>query len=835
MELLERNKLLLDSVPASELFHALAYEDLGEGRQQPVFYLDDNYVGFAFESIPAPGADGQTVKRLAQLYQSPWPKGTIISISLFGSPDIYGHTRTFSQFHQTDNEVLRESVRLRSEYFNNASGKYIDRRSQMKLRNYQLIISVKVPCETVPPAKDFYDDLWDYIELTRNTLDAMGLGTVAVGPERLCQLMQSILNWESDAYWRHDGDNRYYDPDRFIRDSFVDPGNRIYRPGPSELVLGETHVGIMSVKEYPSVWCMNDMVKMLGDALDGSDVGLKNNFLMTLNVIIPDVEKEKMAMEGKRQKNNYSALGPMQKWVPKYLDIKNDFDTLFTELDEGDSLVKMCLSVALFANSKQEIDGACSAAQSYWNGFDFRFLRERFLPLPVFLNALPLNTEYAVYKELWRYRTMSAREAAQFAPILSEWCGGSRPALMLHSRLGQPMFLDLFETQTSNSAVICAESGSGKSFLTNYLVDNYASFSDEVSGGAYTWIIDIGYSYKRTCDRLGGAYIDFDDEALCVNPFEFVDDYKRCSDMLVGIISVMAAPTEGLSDLQVSALREHLQEVFEEKGQRTNIDDVAERLKRDEDPEVAKVGRQLFAFTTKGEFGSFFNGRTNVDLQGAKLTILELQGLKSRPLLQRAVLYMIMYVITQAVNSLPKSVRKILILDEAWDLLSASAEVAKFMEGMYRTIRKKGGAAIVISQSIADLYLTPSGKAIAENSPNMFLLGQTEASVMRAKRDAHIAIDEFGWNLMTSVKTQKGIYSEMFIVKGREYGVARLAVDRASQLLYTTDPQEADLLDQLKASGLSLQDAIDTYVDYERHGKLSQLRKVVAEGRAHAA
>jgi conjugal transfer ATP-binding protein TraC len=264
--------------------------------------------------------------------------------------------------------------------------------------------------------------------------------------------------------------------------------------------------------------------------------GLTSNFLMTLTVVIPDAEKERSKLESKKQKNNYQALSQMSKWVPKLLDIKADFDSITEFLDDGDKLVKMNFTCSIFADTRQELDSTCSGIKSYWDGFDFRFLKDSFFALPLFLNQLPFNTEHKIMNKTFRYRTMTTRQVAHFAPIVSEWRSFSRPALMFNTRLGQPIFVDLFDSSTSYSACIIAESGSGKSFLTNYLATSYMGMENAEGVAARVWIIDSGYSYQRLNKMLKGSYIDYDNKDLKMNPFEFISDFSDSSDMLLRMI-----------------------------------------------------------------------------------------------------------------------------------------------------------------------------------------------------------------------------------------------------------------------------------------------------------
>ena len=64
------------------------------------------------------------------------------------------------------------------------------------------------------------------------------------------------------------------------------------------------------------------------------------------------------------------------------------------------------------------------------------------------------------------------------------------------SRNGQLMSLSLHDSNTNKNLVIAAESGSGKSFLTNELIFSY------LSEGAQVWVIDAGKSYQKMSEML---------------------------------------------------------------------------------------------------------------------------------------------------------------------------------------------------------------------------------------------------------------------------------------------------------------------------------------------
>ena len=77
------------------------------------------------------------------------------------------------------------------------------------------------------------------------------------------------------------------------------------------------------------------------------------------------------------------------------------------------------------------------------------------------------------------------------------------------------------------------------------------------------------------------------------------------------------------------------------------------------------------------------------------------------------VLLQLIYQIQQEMYLGERDRRKIVFIDEAWDLLT-QGDVGKFIETGYRRFRY-GGSAVTVTQSVNDLYDSPTGKAIAEN------------------------------------------------------------------------------------------------------------------------
>src|SRR5690606_27878835 len=124
--------------------------------------------------------------------------------------------------------------------------------------------------------------------------------------------------------------------------------------------------------------------------------------------------------------------------------------------------------------------------------------------------------------------------------------------------------------------------------------------------------------------------------------------------------------------------------------------------------DMHRLAAALEPYTRHGIYASYFEGEANIAFT-KNLVVLELEELKSKKNLQSVVMQLVMYRITQEMY-LDRSLKKLVIIDEAWDLMGQGAS-ASFIEAGYRRARKYGGAFGTITQSVEDYYKTDATRA----------------------------------------------------------------------------------------------------------------------------
>jgi conjugal transfer ATP-binding protein TraC len=413
---------------------------------------------------------------------------------------------------------------------------------------------------------------------------------------------------------------------------------------------------------------------------------------------------------------------------------------------------------------------------------------------------------------LKRFKTMLSSTAANLAPMQGEYLGGSTPHLLLVGRRGQPFFWSPFENAAGNHNVtIMGKSGSGKSVL---LQEVCAAL---VGAGAKVVVIDDGRSFMNSVKIQGGAFIEFTmASGFCLNPFSMIDadrvaaeeDYKLdCMAMLKAIVGQMARFIDKLNDTERGLIDAAVNAVWEAHGNEGSVDHVASHLRSMDNVDATNLGIAMSPFTATGTYGRFFVGQATLKLD-SDFTVFELSDLSSREELRGVVLTAIMFMTTQMMTRTPRSVKKMLLIDEAWQLLKGGS-MADFVEAYARTCRKYGGSLATATQSLNDYYKSEGAQAALENSDWMLVLQQKPETIADFKRLGRLEMDAGTETMIRSLKRNGTEYSEVFIKGPEAQALGRLVLDPYSATIFSSSPATFALIEQMTAAGLTTAEAVE--------------------------
>lgn len=788
-----------------ELIPVLAYDP-----EKNLFLLEDNALAFGFVFEPMPGADDAAADRLGMILNERWEKGTMLQCVQIVSGDLKAQLDQFvwsreeamlgrkekrrgKPISDEEERALRdqeslviETSKRQAAHLRNGNAAPIVQQQRLRVNDGLTYLTIRVPISGPTPNDTEIDICTGRAEQVRAQLKSAGVSPRNLTPHLWLRAMEVVLNQSESASWRRDT-APVYDEERPICDQVLDPGSRLHVQRDKIELDDDFVLSMMCVKKYPDQCYFGMAREYLADLATGSR-GLRENCFLYATVYFGDAEDDKLAVGAERTWVTHSSYGPMSSFVPRIVKQKRSFDALGEALDDGDRTVRVAFGVGLICR-KSEHSMAMANAMSYMQERKLRMMPERNITLPAMLNALPLCADPKSMKLLNRFKRMATRHAVTLLPMFGDWKGTINSEtneysndIQLVSRSGQLMGVSLFDSPSSYNALLAAESGSGKSVLSNGLI------LSTIALGGRAWVIDVGGSYKKLCRILGGQYISFGrNEAPCLNPFPLVEDYQEESDTLLGLVIAMAYHTQNPDDYQISITRRTMGNLWKDHGREMTIDHIANALLEHDDQRIKDIGAQLYAFTTEGDYGSYFNGPNNVQFDNA-MVVVELEELKARPHLQKVVLLQMIYQIQQECYLGKRDQRKVVLLDEAWEHLAKSQEVGTFLEGAYRRFRKYGAACVVVTQSLFDVYTAPNGQAIATNSPNTFLLRQKSEQIEQLKDKKVLTYSDGIFEIMKSVHTIPGLYGEIMVMTQQGIGVGKLLLDPYTNVMSSTTP-----------------------------------------------
>lgn len=392
-----------------------------------------------------------------------------------------------------------------------------------------------------------------------------------------------------------------------------------------------------------------------------------------------------------------------------------------------------------------------------------------------------------------RTKRIKTSNLADLLPIYGPWVGHSEPKIILRSRMGNLFKFNPFSSEMTNAnQVISGGSGSGKSFLTNLLLIQMLKEDPLI------FIVDIGGSYKKTCDNLQGQYIPLGiDQGISINPFdllpnETIPSSEKIKFLLALIESMTKEETDsGLKKLERSEIEQSILNLYETL-EAPRLTDLKEALLNHTEIELKRIGKILKSWCGDTPYGRFLDRPTTVDFHKSTVCF-DLKGLEVYPDLQSACLLMISDLVVRKTQS-DKTKMKFLVFDECWALLEG--EGANFIGSIFRTCRKYYMSCIAISQNIDDFAKSSVASAIMTNSSIKWLLTQRGADKERLKSVLELNDSEVA--LVSSLQQVSGSYSEGFLMCEGKKSVVVVECTPYEYWLATTAPKDLALMDSEK-------------------------------------
>ena len=169
----------------------------------------------------------------------------------------------------------------------------------------------------------------------------------------------------------------------------------------------------------------------------------------------------------------------------------------------------------------------------------------------------------------------------------------------------------------------------------------------------------------------------------------------------------------------------------------------------------------------------------------------------------------------------------VIIIDEAWMLLGGK-DTASFISEAARIARKYKGGIVCATQHLTD-YFKPEAPGATEafNCSSWKCILKQEDDVITALKShpqlQAFAEDEYKEALLRSIHSKPPHYSEVAIFGPGILGiVGRLRLDPFSRLLYSTNAQEYQVIENFINQGFSIEDAIEQVMKLQENDSFKQ-------------
>ncbi|WP_062085485.1 TraC family protein [Caballeronia udeis] len=779
------------------------------------------YVGAVYRMTPLAGGGGEFSTVVQNIFKAV-PDDSVIQVSLVVHPD-HEAPETFAKGKLYGGHVVQDLIGRHKKLLQSAltTGSLVD----MPILNKRTVVislafpSRKVDSDVLENAEhlhnEFYANLKDCGFYDAEVLSAPKL----VGVYRL---FADIFEPQTEVALDQLVDLKYqiYGPDQNFdfRDSRVGIFNE------------KTYCTVVTCKSYPEK-PFHGIMNLVsgapfnsGTTKEGGGKRIDTPYILTTTVRVASQRKEWTRMESAIKSRTATQNFPVKLGVEDAAAKLNDLLELKKQAaEDGNKFVYASTNVFLFGRKREDAVRAAATVKGTLNklGFDAREVVGN--GLVRWAQSLPLNFSSAIANKVDGEAVMAASEVGCLLPVYGDALGNVNnrfptTGASYITRRGSAHYFDPFISNSNFCGVMAAESGAGKSFNLQYMIDC------DLAEGTNVVLFDNGRSSKKYCYSVGGEFNEFGGASgfrPSLNPFTGLtdDEFDEQQETITALLTMMAYDNEEQDRGSRIAANEAVKAAWGQQGNKAEIATVIDCLERivasaienpmRSEPVTAALNLipRLKAFIESPTRGVYFRGPSTLNPK-KQLTVFELASLGDDDHLKRCVLFCCLNVLMTRIRTVRG--RKRIYVDEAQDLIKVPS-AADALEGLYLKGRKEELAVWIIVQSLMKVSMFPAGSVILRQSAWKVIMAQKSEeidAVIDQKVMTAFAEDAYFNRLLRSVESKKGFWSEMLIMGEKTYEVARLYVDKFTATLFSSEGDDKDVVFKLMEEGMDVLDAV---------------------------
>ena len=410
---------------------------------------------------------------------------------------------------------------------------------------------------------------------------------------------------------------------------------------------------------------------------------------------------------------------------------------------------------------------------------DAKVIREGYGQLAAWFARLPGQERSRQLRSL----LVSGGVAAALAPL----CGAARGTprskhldddclCVLETAESTPYFFDLFGGGGGDvgHTLVLGQTGSGKSFLLNFLLVSALQYGPKVS------ILDLGGSYRPLTELLGGSYLQLSPDADAptrLRPFGLPAGERTFQFLTGWILRLLEIGGHQARGADSSEIRERVEDLYRFEPAERRLGVLRESL-------PAAMWPAMTRWCAGGAWGAIFDNGADVQDRWDEWQVIDLASASEHADLTEAALAYYLERMRHEIDDPADTERvKLAVVDEAWRFLREPA-VAAYLSEAAKTWRKKNAALLLATQSGADLADLGAARGLLEATPTRLFLANPEFP------DALADAFQLSSSEVEQIRRLAPKF-EIYLRRPNEAEVLCLRVDARSYWLYTSSPRDA--------------------------------------------
>jgi type IV secretion system protein VirB4 len=441
----------------------------------------------------------------------------------------------------------------------------------------------------------------------------------------------------------------------------------------------------------------------------------------------------------------------------------------------GNYFGEFSLTVVVYEKNLAAVERACAEFYKVFSMHDGLLFEERYNLLNAFFATVPgnrhfnlrylwlLNTNYADYSLLFTLHTGERWNKHLNAEYLA----------VLETNHGTPYFLNLHYQDTAHTIVL-GRTGSGKSFFLNFLITNLQKYEP------YTFIFDLGGSFRSITQLFGGAYLKVSAERseFTINPFS-LGPTRENLNFLFSLMKVLAEGrgANPLSQADEKDLYAQIQNLYVLPANLRTLSVLVNTLQK-------SLASRLEKWIRGGQYEQIFDNEKDT-LTLSRFQCFDFEGMDRYPELIEPLLFYILHRANAFIhNHEAVTTFKAFFIDEAWRFFGHPT-IRNYIVEALKTWRKKNAAMILSTQSLDELDKSEIVNIVIESCATKIFLANPDMDRELYRNTFHLNDNEIEM-ISALVPKRQALVKRPDLAK-----VVNLEVDEKSYWLYTSDPSES--------------------------------------------